>query len=126
MVPIQPLVLSNGMRLKQIMIENDSLTGLRSIEMNGLSELESIQIGEYCFTRVSRWSNMEDIIPSDGSCRIVNCPKLKSIQISDASFRDYHSFEMNNLPSLQSIDISTWCFFNALTFSLTGLIDGMV
>ena len=42
------------------------------------------------------------------------------------SFSDYHSFELNNLPSLQSIDISTWCFFNALTFSLTGLIDGMV
>lgn len=120
MVPIQPLVLSNGMRLKQIMIENDSLTGLRSIEMNGLSELESIQIGEYCFTRVSRWSNMEDIIPSDGSCRIVNCPKLKSIVIGNSSFSDYCSFEMVNCPSLQSIEMGEDCFRFAPSFSLIG------
>ena len=62
---------------------------------------------------------------NDGDYRIVNCPKLKSIQI-DESFRDYHSFELNNLPSLQSIDIGENCFIYAPSFSLTGLIDGLV
>ena len=63
---------------------------------------------------------------SDGSCQIVNCPKLKSIQIGDGSFWDYHSFELNNLPSLQSIDMGSECFSYAPSFSLTGLIDGLV
>ena len=63
---------------------------------------------------------------SDGSYRIVNCPKLKSIQIGDFSFSDYHSFELNNLPSLQSIDMGNSCFWFAPSFSLTGLIDGLV
>ena len=56
----------------------------------------------------------------------MNCPKLQSIQIGDGSFYDYHSFELNNLPSLQSIDIGAYCFDRAPSFSLTGLIDGLV
>ena len=63
---------------------------------------------------------------NDGSYRIVNCPKLKSIQIRQFSFWDYHSFELNNLPSLQSIDIGHGCFDWVPSFSLTGLIDGLV
>ena len=35
----------------------------------------------------------------------------------------YHSFEMTNLPSLQSIEIGERCFCYASSFSLTGLID---
>ena len=63
---------------------------------------------------------------NDGDYRIVNCPKLKSIQIGHWSFADYHSFELNNLPSLQTIDITERCFEYAPSFSLTGLIDGLV
>jgi len=88
-------------------------------ELDGLSELESVVIGERSF-RIS------DKERSDGSYRIVNCPKLKSIQIGDFSFSDYHSFELNNLPSLQSIDMGNSCFWFAPSFSLTGLIDGLV
>ena len=56
----------------------------------------------------------------------MNCPKLKSIQLTDSSFSDYHSFELSNLPSLQSIYIDVRCFWFAPSFSLTGLIDGLV
>ena len=63
---------------------------------------------------------------SDGSYRIVNCPKLKSIQIGYQSFQDYHSFELNNLPSLQYIYMGAFCFNYAPSFSLTGLIDGLI
>ena len=88
-------------------------------ELDGLSELESVVIGERSF-RIS------DKERSDGSYRIVNCPKLKSIQIGYESFMDYHSFELSNLPSLQSIDMGNSCFWFAPSFSLTGLIDGLV
>lgn len=119
-LPLQPIVLTNGMRLTEIVIEYGSLSGLRSIELNGLSELESIQIGLYCFTRVTQWDRREKTIPSDGSCRILNCPKLKSIVINDYSFSDYLLFEMANCPSLQSIKMGDSCFRFALSFSLVG------
>ena len=88
-------------------------------ELDGLCELESVVIGKKSF----RISLLEK---SDGSYRIVNCPKLKSIQIGTRSFSDYHSFELSNLPSLQSIDIGRECFRYAPSFSLTGLIDGLI
>ena len=87
--------------------------------MDGLSELESVVIGNDSF-RIS------DKERPYASYRIVYCPKLKSIQIGYDSFYDYHSFELNNLPSLQSIDMGDSCFYYALSLSLTGLIDGLV
>ena len=109
---------SNG-DLKRIEIGNNCFGKVRVFELDELSELESVVIGQQSF-RISEYKR------SDGSYRIVNCPKLNSIQIGYASFYDYHSFELNNLPSLQSIDIGNSCFNWAPSFSLTGLIDGLV
>ena len=89
---------------------------VRLFELDGLSELESFEIGERSF-------RITDFRRSDGSCRIVNCPKLKTIQIGNQSFGDYHSFELKNLPSLQSIDVGSSVFSWTPIFSLTGLID---
>ena len=104
--------------LKRIVIGDDCFGKVRVFELDGLGELESVEIGQDSFM-------IDYKERSDGSYRIVNCPKLKSIQIGGYSFSDYHSFELNNLP-LQSIDIGSNCFFSAPSFSLTGLIDGLV
>ena len=111
-------ITNNGV-LKRIVIGDNCFGKVRVFELDGLSELESVVIGKSSF----RISTSER---SDGTYRIVNCPKLKSIQIGDKSFSDYHSFELNNLPSLQSIDIGEDCFFWAPSFSLTSVIDGLV
>ena len=110
--------ISNIGLLKSIVIGDNCFGKARVFDLDGLSELESVEIGQKSF-RISYSER------SDGSYRIVNCPKLKSIQIGDGSFSDYHSFELNNLP-LQSIDIGSNCFSYAPSFSLTGLIDGLV
>ena len=101
------------------MIGDECFRNVRVFELNGLSELESVEIGRDSFR------NGYDE-RSNGSCRIMNCPKLKSIQIGYHSFEDYHSFELNSLPSLQSIEMGKQSFCWAPSFSLTGLIDGLV
>ena len=106
--------------LKRIVVREGCFRMVRVFELNGLDELESVEIGQDSF-RISRYKER-----NDGSCRIVNCPILKSIQIGDSSFDDYHSFELNNLPSLQTIDIGHRCLYYAPSFSLAGLIDGLV
>ena len=113
-------------RLKRIMIGDDCFGKVRVFELVGLSELESVVIGEKSFTHAKEDNDIWNSERSDGSCRIVNCPKLKSIQIRYYSFSDYHSFKLNNLPSLQFIDMGEWCFYYAPSFSLIGLIDGLV
>ena len=111
-------ITNNGV-LKRIVIGDNCFGKVRVFDLDGLSELESVVIGEISF--MISYSER-----SDGSYRIVNCPKLKSIQIGAYSFFDYHSFELNNLPSLQSIDMGDYCFYWTPSFSLTGLIDGLV
>ena len=110
--------ISNNGVLKSIVIGDNCFGKVRVLDLNGLSELESVVIGQQSF-RIGSSKR------SDGSYRIVNCPKLKSIQIGYESFRDYHSFEQSNLPSLQSIYIGSYCFKYAPSFSLAGLIDGL-
>ena len=112
--------------LKRIVIGNECFGKVRVFELNGLDELESVVIGKESFTYAKTKEEIWNSKRTDGSYRIVNCPKLKSIQIGQYSFNDYHSFELNNLPSLQSIDMGSECFPNAPSFSLTGLIDGLV
>ena len=113
------MLFKKGCDCKRIEIGDDCFGKVRVFELDGLDELESVEIGQDSF-RIS------DKERNDGDYRIVNCPKLKSIQIGKKSFEDYHSFELNNLPSLQSIDMGDWCFFWVPSFSLTGLIDGLV
>ena len=52
---------------------------------------------------------------------------LKSLVLGSNAFCYVTQFELNGLPSLQSIDIGNWyCFGYAPSFALTGLIDGLV
>ena len=92
------------------------------LALNGLDELESVVIGKECFTYAKTYDDIWNSKRRDGSCRIVNCPKLKSIQFCGYSFSDYHSFELNSLSSLQSIEMGERCFFYSISFSLIGLI----
>ena len=116
---IMSFKIANKEILKSIVIGDRCFVKVRVFELDGLSELESVVIGQQSFRIGINERN-------DGSYRIVNCPKLKSIQIGSWSFYDYRSFVLNNLPSLQSIDMGEYCFYWTPSFSLTGLIDGLV
>ena len=107
--------------LKRIVIGDDCFESGRVFELDGLSELERVVIGKKSFTFDP--TNVMNGEREDGVCRFVNCPKLRSIQIGDYSFRDYDSYELSNLPSLQSIDMGMNCFYWIRSFLLTGLID---
>ena len=116
--------------LKEVVIGAETIGIIRVFCMIGLNELESIRIGKETLHNegmplFSSFSSFKQELPlrKYGVCLIMNCPKLQSIQIGYRSFSDYESFELLNLPSLQSIVVSNWCFFAVATFSLTGLID---
>ena len=108
-------IILNMNRLKRVVIGDGSLGRVRRFGLIDLGELESVVIGQ----RSIRISNTER---NDGTCRIVNCPKLKSIQIGFDSFHDYQILALSNLPSLQTFILGRDCFFNAPSFSLTSII----
>lgn len=122
---ISSLIITNNGNLKRIVIGGYTFGKVRVLNMDGLSELENVVIGQGSFTYVATNSDIWSSKRIDGSCRIVNCTKLKSIQLVDYSFGDYHSLELSNLPSLQSIDIGYMCLNGASNFSVTSKLRGL-
>ena len=115
---ITELKLTGLARMKRLVIGDVCFINVRTFELSGLNALESVLIGKKNFTVTTAGPRR------DGSCRIANCPKLKSVQMGDWSFGDYHGFELENLPSLQSIQMGECCFYWSPSFSLTSWISG--
>ena len=100
-------------QLKSIYFGHKCFTHVREFVIDGLESLESVKIGEWCF-RISEEER------DDGICRITNCPNLRQLEIGDKSFRDFKSFELSNVKSIQSINFGNSCFNYAEEFSLKG------
>ena len=86
--------------------------------------MESIVIGENCFTLDKHKKDVMSTPDASGDVRIANCPKLVSISIGNYSFSSFASFVLEELPSLQTIDMGGYCFYRAPVFSLTSLYLG--
>lgn len=116
------LKLSSLPFLKRIEIGDGRFGDVRKVEFCKLSSLEEIVIGKRCFTSsLGIDVNKHYRVNKEGYFRIMNCPKLKSIQIGDFSFSDYISFKLGKLPSLQSIKLDRFCFYFVMSFSLISL-----
>ena len=120
---VKPFLLPHYLySLKQMVIGNDCCGSVRSFILDGWNELESLVIGEYCFTNLKGKNEIKKNQRTDGVFRVVNCPKLQSVELGSYSFSDYHSFEMNALPSLSSFSVSQLCCYFVSSFSLAGLL----
>ena len=90
--------------VESIEIGNDFFGSVQTFQIDGLSRLKTIKIGNNSFTqKKNRFGNDQS-----KSFHILNCESLESIQIGEFSFSDYAGeFELKNLPQLQSIQIGT-------------------
>ena len=109
------LILSNNSfpQLKSLTIGHYCFQHVREFVIDGLTGLESIDIGLKCFRRGKEKRD-------DGVFRITNCPNLRQLEMGYDSFEDFQSFELSNLNSLQSIKFDNCCFNYADEFSLKG------
>ena len=115
-VTLHSFILSHWLHsLKRIVIRYKCFVRARFFELDGLTELESIEIGKKSFV-----VPFDRLIP--GRFRVANCPKLQSIRIGHDSFHTFDSFELSNTPSLRYLTIGWRCFYYAPSFSLTGLV----
>ena len=113
--------------LRSIEIGDDCFGSVQTFQIDGLNGLKTIKIGNNSFTQVkeSNWDYNKANNRSK-SFHILNCESLESIEIGEYSFSDFAgSFELKNLPQLQSIQIGTignWShnFFNR-SFVIRGI-----
>ena len=97
------LDLTRFTQLKSLEIGYHCLSYVTIVKMIGLSELESVEIGEHSFTK---YKNRNDITADPNHhVYLKNCPKLKSLKMGRYSFSDYTVIEIENVNALESIVI---------------------
>ena len=95
------LDLSGYSRLKRLEIGSDCFSYVGEVIIFGLSELESVEIGEKSFIQHKRGDGNEP----NGHFHLKNCPKLKSLKMGRYSFSDYSVYEIENVNALETIEI---------------------
>ncbi len=93
--------LSKYPKLKSLWIGRTGFEYVNELSIIGLSELERVVIGDNCFTQ-----HMEEYGGNPNRhFYLKNCPKLKSLKIGRYSFSDYTVIEIENMDSLEVIEI---------------------
>ena len=110
---VDTLDLNKLVWLRSLEIGEGCFGFVKTFKIDGLNHLKSLKIGKSCFTELKQdeWEASWDQTyrkannPSK-SFQIVNCEKLKSIEIGEFSFSDFGGkVELKNLPALQMIII---------------------
>ena len=87
--------------LKTIEIGDDCFENVNEVRLIGLKQLKSIAIGKNSFTR---YKNEKGKDPSR-HFQLKQCPMIKTLKIGRGSFSDYSVCEIENLPSLEGIEM---------------------
>ena len=96
------LDLSSFSNLKAFEVGSHSFSYVNEVKLNELNELERVLIGEYCFTK-----EINSMLQCDPTRHfyLKNCGKLKELKIGRWSFADYSVCEIDNVNSLQVIEM---------------------
>ena len=79
-------------------------TETEEMRLIGLNQLESVVIGKWCFYSVSYDADKNEMNP-DRHFYLKNCERLRELKIGCKAFMDYSVCEIENVPSLEVIEI---------------------
>ena len=99
--PNQRIDLSKYFNLKNVSIGNECFFYQDVLNLTGLHSLERVMIGENSFTK------NKDSAGNDANRKLYvkNCDALKELKIGVYSFSDYSVIEIENVNSLELIEI---------------------
>ena len=83
---------------------HDCFEMTEELKLIGLKELERVVIGKYCFKSVSYDVDKDGMNPNR-HFYLKNCEKLRELKIGCQSFFDYSVCEIENVPSLEVIEM---------------------
>ena len=96
------LVLSFFSNLKVFEVGDYSFAFVEEVKLIGLSQLERVVIGEKCFTKHKDYYYGNDPIRR---FYLKNCWRVRELKIGYWSFYDYSVCEIENVPSLEVIEM---------------------
>ena len=98
---IKTLDLSEFTHLKSIEIGNECFEKVNEVKLIGLNQLERVMIGENSFTK-NKGSTGNN---ANRKLYVKNCDALKELKIGRYSFSDYSVIEIENVNSLELIEM---------------------
>ncbi len=84
-------------RLKRLEVGDYSCSFVGEMKMIGLNALKRVVIGKYCFKYAGANTNRHFYLK--------NCKRLRELKIGLGSFEDYSVCEIENVPSLEVIEM---------------------
>ena len=96
------LVLSLFSNLKVFEVGDYSFSFVDEVKLIGLNRLERVLIGDNCFTKKKKKGTGND---PNRHFQLENCSQLKELKIGRYSFMDYSMCEIENMPSLEVIEM---------------------
>ena len=88
-------------RLRVLEVGDDCFEFVKVVKLIGLSQLESVVIGRKCFTLFMTGYGFN----TDSHFYLKNCERLRELKIGCGSFSDYSACEIENVPSLEVIEM---------------------
>ena len=119
------LNLTRFVNLRVFEVGDYSFRQVEVVHLNGLSKLERVVIGDSCFE-----DDYSDGVYSENNQLVVkNCERLRELRIGGRSFVAYAAFDVENVPSLEVIEIGNVLkdnrnFWAASRFELKSALDG--
>ena len=96
------LALSSFSNLKVFEVGDYSFAFVDEVKLIGLSKLERVVIGENCFTKEKKIGWRSD---PNRHFYLKNCERVRELKIGRYSFSDYSVCEIENVPSLEVIEM---------------------
>ena len=119
------LDLTRFTNLRVFEVGDYSFRQVEVVHLIGLSKLERVVIGDSCFE-----DDYSDGVYSENNQLVVkNCERLRELRIGGRSFVVYAAFDVENVPSLEVIEIGNVLkdnrnFWTASRFELKSALDG--
>lgn len=107
------LTLQGFQRLRRVIISNNVGNQITTFKLSDLPQLESLQVGEDCFTLSERsdvgnpYTQRDRVLRVKASFVVEHCPLLTEIMIGNNSFSDYPLFRVEDCRLLQSVNVGT-------------------
>ena len=108
------LDLSFMSHLRLLEVGDECFECVDEVKLIDLSKLERVVIGQKCFTKEKNWFGYDP----NRHFYLKNCERLRELKMGCYSFSDYSVCEIENVPSLEVIEMGklneeSWNFYSA-------------
>ena len=90
-------------KLRKLRIGDECFDKVERVKLNGLSELESVVVGDNSFTAQGEFDPFTFITYDAMPFEMKDCEKLKELIIGEESFGFFNVFSLENTPSMERI-----------------------